>query len=121
MTRTPLFAIRTERYKLIHDVLEPQEFESYDLSKDPGETQNLYGLPQYLALQQDLSARLEKLRAEVPERKIDSALAGNNQTISGSWTIRGDVEGYPINQRCIFIQTGNAIAGTCQAGARAAS
>jgi hypothetical protein len=89
VTRTPLFAIRTERYKLIHYVLEPQEFELYDLSKDPGETLNLYGLPQYLGLQQDSSARLEKLRAEVPERKIDSALAGNNQTISGSWTIGG--------------------------------
>jgi arylsulfatase A-like enzyme len=65
----PHRGIRTERYKLIHYVLEPQEFELYDLSKDPGETQNLYDLPQHLALQRDLSARLEKLRAEVPQKK----------------------------------------------------
>jgi hypothetical protein len=53
---------------LIHYVLEPQEFELYDLAKDPGEKQNLYGQPQYLSLQQDLLSRLERLRAEVPER-----------------------------------------------------
>jgi arylsulfatase A-like enzyme len=65
----PHRGIRTERYKLIHYVMEPQEFELYDLAADPGEMQNLYGQPQYQALQQDLLNRLEKLRAEVPERK----------------------------------------------------
>ena len=43
----PISGIRTERYKLIHYVMEPQEFELYDLASDPGETQNLYGRPQY--------------------------------------------------------------------------
>jgi hypothetical protein len=64
----PHRGIRTERYKLIHYVMEPQEFELYDLAKDPGETQNLYGQPQHQSLQQDLLSRLERLRAEVPER-----------------------------------------------------
>ena len=39
----------------------------YDLIDDPGETQNLYGNPQHAALQQDLTARMEKLRAQIPE------------------------------------------------------
>jgi arylsulfatase A-like enzyme len=64
----PHRGIRTERYKFIHYVTEPQEFELYDLANDPGEKQNLYGKPEYLALQQNLSNRLEKLRAAIPER-----------------------------------------------------
>jgi arylsulfatase A-like enzyme len=64
----PHRGIRTERYKLIHYVMEPEEFELYDLANDPGETQNLYGQPQSLALQQELLSRLEKLRSAVPER-----------------------------------------------------
>lgn len=62
----PNRGIRTERYKLIHYYLEPQEFEVYDLVQDPGETQNLYGNPQHAALQRDLFSRLQKLRQEIP-------------------------------------------------------
>lgn len=64
----PHRGIRTERYKLIHYVLEPQEFEMYDLEKDPNETQNLYGRPQYASLQQKLWDRMQELQVEVPER-----------------------------------------------------
>jgi arylsulfatase A-like enzyme len=62
----PNRGIRTERYKFIHYYLEPQEFEMYDLVRDPGEIHNLYGSPQHAALQQDLQTRLEKLREEIP-------------------------------------------------------
>jgi arylsulfatase A-like enzyme len=65
----PCRGIRTERYKLIEYLLEPQEFELYDLESDPQETRNLYGMPEFTKLQQDLLARLEALRAAVPERK----------------------------------------------------
>lgn len=65
----PCRGIRTERYKLIQYLLEPQEFELYDLESDPKETRNLYGMPEYAALQQQLLERLEVLRAAVPERK----------------------------------------------------
>lgn len=68
-TVRPHRGIRTERYKLIHYVLPPEEFELYDLQADPGETHNLYGLPQHAALQQHLHERLEALRASVPERR----------------------------------------------------
>ena len=65
----PCRGIRTERYKLIQYVLEPREFELYDLENDPKETRNLYGMPEFAGLQQHLLERLESLRAAVPERK----------------------------------------------------
>jgi arylsulfatase A-like enzyme len=65
----PCRGIRTERYKLIHYLLEPNEFELYDLQSDPTETRNLYGMPEFATLQQHLLERLEALRAAVPERR----------------------------------------------------
>jgi arylsulfatase A-like enzyme len=65
----PHRGIRTEQYKLIYYV-QHQEYELYDLVKDPDETQNLYGQSQYLSLQRDLLSRLETLRAEIPERRV---------------------------------------------------
>jgi len=69
----PHRGIRTERYKLIHYVMEPQEFELYDLANDPGETRNLYGLADYQTLFQDLWNRLQALQAKIPERKEATA------------------------------------------------
>lgn len=60
--------IRTEQYKLIHYVAEPQEFELYDLVNDPEETRNLYGDPRYAAQQQSLWNRMQELEAAIPER-----------------------------------------------------
>ncbi len=56
--------VRTERYKLIHYFEEPQEWELYDLEKDPGERKNLYGDPAYRELTERLKRRLEELRRE---------------------------------------------------------
>ncbi|HEX4022160.1 MAG TPA: sulfatase [Acidobacteriaceae bacterium] len=69
-TVRPHRGIRTERYKLIHYVMEPQEFELYDLAQDPGETKNLYGDPRHSTLQQDLWNRLQKLQTAIPERQM---------------------------------------------------
>lgn len=60
----PHRGIRTERYKLIHYFMEPQEYELYDLEADPKELNNLYGNPQYRSLQNDLWNRLAMLRKE---------------------------------------------------------
>jgi arylsulfatase A-like enzyme len=60
--------IRTDRYKLIEYYEEdPIEFELYDLDKDPGENQNLYGEPQYADVTRQLLRRLEELRQETGE------------------------------------------------------
>lgn len=63
----PCRGIRTERYKLIHYAMPPEEFELYDLQNDPGETRNLYGMPEHAVLQDHLRERLEALRAAAPE------------------------------------------------------
>ena len=65
--------IRTDRYKLIHYWQAPEEFELYDLQKDPGELHNLYGDPRSAELTTHLKNRLEELRREtgdnIPEDK----------------------------------------------------
>jgi arylsulfatase A-like enzyme len=64
----PHRGIRTEQHKLIHYVMEPQEFEMYDLAADPGETRNLYGDARCADLQKRLWDRMQELQAQVPQR-----------------------------------------------------
>lgn len=66
----PHRGVRTERHKLIHYYKladfpdEPEEFELYDLQKDPGELNNLYGQSGYAALTRQLLGRISELRKE---------------------------------------------------------
>jgi arylsulfatase A-like enzyme len=64
----PNRGIRTERYKLIHYYLEPEEFELYDLEEDPHELHNLYGQPRYAQLVKDLRVRIAEMRRETGDR-----------------------------------------------------
>ncbi len=74
----PHRGVRTERYKLIHYYKladfpdEPEEFELYDLQKDPGELHNLYGQPGYAALTQQLLNRISELRKETGDISADA-------------------------------------------------
>ncbi|WP_158794617.1 hypothetical protein [Granulicella sp. L60] len=34
-------------------------------------------------------------------------------TVTGAWTITGDVQGYPISEACIFTQVKDKITGSC--------
>lgn len=73
----PHRGVRTERHKLIHyhklaaypDL--PEEFELYDLQKDPGELNNLYGKPGYTALTRQLLDRIAELRKETGDHFAD--------------------------------------------------
>jgi arylsulfatase A-like enzyme len=60
----PCRGVRTEQYKFIHFFIAPEEFELYDLEKDPDETNNLYGKPGNEELTAKLKQRLAELRAE---------------------------------------------------------
>lgn len=60
----PHRGVRTERYKLIHYYLEPEEFELYDLQEDPGELHNLYGTVAHAPLVAELRNRIAGLRRE---------------------------------------------------------
>ena len=64
----PHRGVRTDRYKLIHYYLEPEEFELYDLANDPGELHNLYGQPAYSTLTAHLRNRIAELRRETGDR-----------------------------------------------------
>ncbi|MBS1803961.1 MAG: sulfatase [Acidobacteria bacterium] len=62
----PSRGVRTERYKLIHYFLAPEEWELYDLQSDPDEANNIYWKHdvETIRLVEDLKARLQALRAE---------------------------------------------------------
>ncbi|MEM7374154.1 MAG: sulfatase [Bacteroidota bacterium] len=58
------YGVRTDQYKLMHFYYDIDEWEMYDLEKDPSEMNNIYGDPAYAAIQQDLHTRLEELRKQ---------------------------------------------------------
>ena len=58
------FGVRTERYKLIHFYYDVDEWELYDLEKDPEELNNVYNNPEYKLVQQEMHKRLDELRIQ---------------------------------------------------------
>ena len=55
------YGIRTERYKLIHFYNDIDEWELYELEKDPAEMNNVITLPEYQDIRQQLSLQLDSL------------------------------------------------------------
>ena len=74
------YGIATERYKLIHFYYDIDEWELYDLQKDPDEMHNVYNDPAYADVQKDLHKRLDELRTkygdsdELDKRYLDDYL-----------------------------------------------
>ena len=58
------YGVATERYKLIHFYYDVDEWELYDLEKDPYEMNSVYNEPEYAEVREDLHQRLTELRAE---------------------------------------------------------
>lgn len=58
------YGVRTDRYKLIHFYYDVDEWELYDLEKDPDELNNLYGQEGYEVIQANLHERLTQLRIQ---------------------------------------------------------
>jgi arylsulfatase A-like enzyme len=56
--------VRTDRYKLIHFYYDVDEWELYDLEKDPQEMKSVYTDPAYAGVRKDLHKRLTELRAQ---------------------------------------------------------
>ena len=59
----PHYGVRTDRYKLIH-FYDLNEWELYDLEKDPHELQSRYGDPEFAEITAALKTELEKLRKQ---------------------------------------------------------
>ena len=58
------YGVRTLRHKLIHFYHDVDEWELYDLEKDPHEVNNVYADPVYAGVVKQMKAELERLRAE---------------------------------------------------------
>lgn len=56
------YGIKTDRYKLIHFYDDIDEWELYDLEKDPREMKSVYDDPDYLEIRQELKHKLQELR-----------------------------------------------------------
>ena len=54
--------IATDRYKLIHFYYDVDEWEMYDLEKDPSELNNVYQDPAYAEVKEELHLKLAELR-----------------------------------------------------------
>ena len=60
----PHYGIRTKRFKLIHFYYSMDEWELYDLDKDPNEMNNLYKNPMYKTLIKKLKIKLKEMQKE---------------------------------------------------------
>ncbi len=58
------YGVRTDRFKLIH-FYNIDEWELYDLAKDPHEMRNVYGDETYAAVVTDLKAEIQRLQQEL--------------------------------------------------------
>ena len=58
----PHYGIRTDRYKLIHFYYDIDEWELYDLHKDPNELNNLIGNEKYVDIISILKSELYNLK-----------------------------------------------------------
>ena len=58
------YGITTDKYKLIHMYYDIDEWELYDLEKDPDEMHNVYNDPAYDAIKKELHQQLEALRTQ---------------------------------------------------------
>jgi arylsulfatase A-like enzyme len=56
------YGISDKRYKLMHFYYDIDEWEMYDLEKDPMEMRSVYDDPEYAEIREDLHKRLEKIR-----------------------------------------------------------
>ena len=57
------YGVRTDLYKLMY-FYKLDEWEMYDLQKDPDEMRSVYGQPEYAELQKDLTQELSRLREQ---------------------------------------------------------
>ena len=58
------YGVRTERYKLIHFYYDVDEWELFDLEKDPHEMKSVYNDPSYAEIQAKLHKKLIELRVK---------------------------------------------------------
>ena len=79
------YGVRTDRYKLIHFYYDIDEWELYDLEKDPSEMYNVYNHTDYANIQKELHQKLNELRTyygdsdDLDQMHIDNYLSHLNR------------------------------------------
>jgi arylsulfatase A-like enzyme len=63
------YGVRTDRYKLMHFYYDIDEWEMYDLEKDPHEMKNIYDDPEYAEVQELMHKRLDEMREKYGDSK----------------------------------------------------
>ncbi|MDO7172645.1 sulfatase [Mariniflexile sp. AS56] len=58
------YGVRTDRYKLIHFYYDIEQWELYDLEKDPSEMKNIYNDPSYTSVKENMHQQLENMRTK---------------------------------------------------------
>jgi len=76
------YGIRTSRYKLIHFYYDIDEWELYDLEKDPHEMNNVYGHAEYKNIASQLKAELQKLRKKYRDTDEAKYLPKENKRLN---------------------------------------
>jgi len=56
------YGVRTDRYKLMHFYYDIDEWEMYDLEKDPSEMKNIYDDPSYADVKEMMHKKLGEMR-----------------------------------------------------------
>lgn len=75
------YGIRTSRYKLIHFYYDIDEWELYDLQKDPSELKNVYHDPAYTKVKATMKQKLDELRKQYKDSdEIDQRLLPKKRT-----------------------------------------
>lgn len=94
------YGVRTRRYKLIHFYHQMDEWELFDLEKDPHELHSVYGDPAYAAIQAELKAELTRLQRELGETEIDTGFVSHPDfDVAYDVEIARSGEGYVLTGR----------------------
>ncbi len=90
-----MYGVRTNRYKLIHVYDDIDEWELYDLDKDPNETHNLINEVSYDVIEKQLRIKLAELQKEyhITEKEFVRA---NPESIKKSYKNFERLRGKPI-------------------------
>lgn len=77
------YGIRTRDFKLIHFYNDIDEWEMYDLKKDPNEMNNVFGHPEYAEVQQEMMSLLKETQTQYgdtdPEEKEKVLFKGDRR------------------------------------------
>lgn len=68
------YGISTERYKIIHFYYDVDEWEMYDLKKDPSEMNNIYNNPEYVDIKKMLHKKLAEIRLEYGDSDLNDKM-----------------------------------------------